>query len=69
MTERSGSLEPSKTVGDLQTPIKYLNMDEQFRMYALMQRILYPESPVQFHIYRMLKKSKRTDRAKASVLP
>lgn len=52
-----------KTVGDLQTPLKYLGMDEQFRMYALMQRIIN-EQPVKFQIYRMLKKSKRTDRAK-----
>lgn len=52
-----------KTVGDLQTPLKYLNMDEQFRMYALMQRLLSGD-PVKFQIYRMLKKSKRTDRAK-----
>lgn len=52
-----------KTVGDLQTPLKYLGMDEQFRMYALMQRLI-SNNPVKFQIYRMLKKSKRTDRAK-----
>ncbi len=56
-----------KTVGDLQTPLKYLNQDEQFRMYALMQRLLAVElgfEPPRFQIYRMLKKSKRTARAK-----
>jgi RecB family exonuclease len=51
-----------KTVGDLQTPLKHLGMDEQFRMYALMQKLL--NRAVGFHIYRMLKKSKRTERAK-----
>jgi hypothetical protein len=56
-----------KTVGDLQTPLKYLGMDEQFRQYALMQRLIAAELgnvPVRFQIYRMLKKSKRTARAK-----
>jgi len=56
-----------KTVGDLQSPLKHLGMDEQFRMYALMQRLIAAslgQSPVRFHIYRMLKKSKRTARAK-----
>ncbi len=56
-----------KTVGDLQTPLKYLGMDEQFRMYALMQRLIAGEvnqSPARFQIYRMLKRSKRTARAK-----
>jgi hypothetical protein len=56
-----------KTVGDLQTPLKYLGMDEQFRQYALMQRLIAAElgtNPVRFQIYRMLKKSKRTARAK-----
>lgn len=56
-----------KTVGDLQTPLKYLGMDEQFRQYALMQRLIAAVTgavPVRFQIYRMLKKSKRTAAAK-----
>lgn len=56
-----------KTVGDLQTPLKHLSMDEQFRQYALMQRLIAADLgdvPVRFQIYRMLKKSKRTARAK-----
>lgn len=51
-----------KTVGDLQTPLKYLGMNEQFRMYALMQRLAGGEE-LSFHIYRMLKKSMHTERA------
>lgn len=55
-----------KTVGDLQTPLKTLNLNEQFRQYALMQRseTVDMHKPVRFQRYRMLKKSKRTARAR-----
>lgn len=56
-----------KTVGDLQSPLKTLGMDEQFRMYALMQRLIAAHDThnhVRSQLYRMLKKSKRTARAK-----
>lgn len=53
-----------KTTGSLQDPLKHLGMDEQFRMYALMQRLLGSGTNVRFQIYRMLKKSKRTQTAK-----
>jgi hypothetical protein len=52
-----------KTVGSLDEPLKTLPMDEQFRMYALIRRVLGGE-PVRLQRYRMLKKSKRTARAK-----
>lgn len=56
-----------KTVGDLNSPLKTLGVDEQFRMYALMQRLLAEQmgrKPVRFQVYNMLKKSKRTAAAK-----
>jgi len=52
-----------KTVGSLDEPLKTLNMDEQFRMYALIRRVNGGE-PIRLQRYRMLKKSKRTSRAK-----
>jgi hypothetical protein len=65
-TEEEGFLD-FKTVGDLQTPLKTLSMNEQFRMYALMQRSIAAAAgrkPTRFQRYRMLKKSKRTARAR-----
>jgi hypothetical protein len=56
-----------KTVGSLTDPLKALGMDEQFRMYALMQRVIAAadgKAPIRFQLYNMLKKSKRTTAAK-----
>lgn len=54
-----------KTVGDLKSPLVQLSLDEQFRMYALMQQLNASGGPApRFQVYSMLKKVKRTATAK-----
>lgn len=61
-----------KTVGSLTTPLKTLQLDEQFRMYALMYILRHRAMETggvnfphpRFQIYNMLRKVKRTAQAK-----
>lgn len=49
-----------KTVDNLTTPLKTLHIEEQFRMYAIMQRLLQTDRPpARFQIYNMLRKVRR----------
>lgn len=53
-----------KTVTTFANLIKMAAFDEQFRQYALMQRLAQPDAPgLSFRLINMLKKSKRTARA------
>ena len=52
-----------KTVGDFTTPTRMLHLDEQMLMYNWLQSLTVP-GKTEGAIYNMIKKSKRTQRAK-----
>lgn len=53
-----------KTVQDFTTPVKTIHLDEQMLEYHLIERMLQVDEPTAGAIYNMLRKVKRTGRAK-----
>lgn len=53
-----------KTVADFTSPVKTIHLDEQMLEYHLIERILQVDEPCAGAIYNMLRKVKRTGRAK-----
>jgi hypothetical protein len=52
-----------KTTASLVTPLKWVHLSEQGRMYAMLLKLTYPDAPVAGAVWSWLLKSKRTARS------